>query len=156
MIQRIQTLFLLIVVCLISLMIFFPLANLVTEDTTYLLKADALVNVMKDNQAELVIWPLFILLIIMILIPLLTIFLFKKRLLQIRFTVFGSVLNLLFYALFFYEVSLLQKELHIDQISYNYWLLALPIIAILFNILAIRRITQDEILIRSLNSNRIR
>ncbi|MGL4293415.1 MAG: DUF4293 domain-containing protein [Bacteroidales bacterium] len=156
MIQRIQTLFLLLAVCLISVMLFVPLASFQMNDMTYLLKADALINTMKDNQAELVLWPLFIMLIIMVIVPVVTIFLYKKRMLQIRLCIFSSVLNALFYALFFYEITVVQKQMAGIQFVYQYWVLVIPAVAIFFNILAIRKIGQDEMLIRSLNSNRIR
>ncbi|MEG1585522.1 MAG: DUF4293 domain-containing protein [Bacteroidales bacterium] len=156
MIQRIQTLLLLVAVCLISVMLFLPLATFQVNDVVYLLKADALINTMKDNQPELVVWPLFIMLIIMILVPLVTIFMFKKRMLQIRLTIFSSILCVLFYGLFFYEISAIHKIINPSLISYNYWVLALPLVCIILNLLAIRRIGQDEMLIRSLNSNRIR
>lgn len=156
MIQRIQTLLLLIVVCLISVMIFLPLATISTYDTVYLLKADALINTMKENQSELVVWPLFILLMVMILVPLATIFLYKKRMLQIRLTIFSSVLDALFYGLFFYELSSIQKMIQPQMPTSFGWVLIMPALAIVLNIVAIRRIGQDEMLIRSLNSNRIR
>ncbi|MEG0947903.1 MAG: DUF4293 domain-containing protein [Bacteroidales bacterium] len=158
MIQRIQTLFLLIGTALISLMLFLPLAIISTYNTQYLLKADALINVMKDNQAELISFPLLIMLAVMVLVPLIAIFLYKKRMLQIRVTIFSSILNALFYALFFYEYSSIMKSLPVGEYmptSFG-WVLVCPAIAIIFNILAIRKIGQDEMLIRSLNSNRIR
>lgn len=155
MIQRIQTLFLLIAVCLISILLFLPLSTIATSDTQYLLQADGLINTMKENQAELVSWPLFIMICVMILVPFIAIFLFKKRMLQIRVLIFSSVLNALFYGLVFFEVSSLLKALPGAQVSYG-WVLVCPAVAIVLNILAIRKIGQDEMLIRSLNSNRIR
>lgn len=155
MIQRIQTLFLLIGACLISVMLFLPLATLTNNNIQYLLKADALINVMKDNQAEFVSWPLLIMLAIMVLVPLITIFFYKKRMFQIRMAIFSSILNALFYALFFYVYSSIIKGMPGADVLFG-WSLICPAIAIVFNILAIRKIGQDEMLIRSLNSNRIR
>lgn len=155
MIQRIQTVFMLIATALISLMLFFSLADFNVKGMDYSLRADSLMN-MTSNQAELVIWPLFILLIVMLLMPFVTIFFYKKRMYQIRMLIFSSVLNVLFYGLFFYEMSVVKKMMTVNSIHYSYWILAMPLIAVVFNIMSIRRIGQDEMLIRSLNSNRIR
>ena len=154
MIQRIQTLILIAVVFLISLLIFLPLAEFSAENATLILKADSLTNV-ATGDAEVVAWPLFIALIVMVIIPLITIFLFKKRMLQIRLTIFGSVLNALFYILYFYECHVISSELNAAA-NYKIAPLLIPVFAILLNLFAIRRIGQDEMLIRSLNSNRIR
>lgn len=155
MIQRIQTLFLLIAVGLISILLFLPLATIVTPDTQYLLQADGLVNTMSEDQATVVSWAIFAMVCVMVLVPLIAIFLFKKRLLQIRVAIFSSILNVLFYGLMFFEISSLLKALPGAEVSYA-WTLICPAVAIIFNILAIRKIGHDEMLIRSLNSNRIR
>ena len=91
MIQRIQTLFLLAVSLLVGILLFVPLATVSFNDIIYKVKADSLVNMMNNGEAEIMFWPLFILLIIMMMIPFATIFLFKKRLLQVRLTVFSSI-----------------------------------------------------------------
>ena len=156
MIQRVQTIFLICSVILISIMIFTPLAVFTTSNEVFQLKADSFIAISStQSMDELVVWPLFILLLIMIIIPFITIFLYKKRMLQIRACVLSSVLNILFYGLFFYEAINIGKELN-AQINYNAIVLILPAISILLNLLAIKKIGQDEMLIKSLNSNRIR
>ena len=151
MIRRIQSLYLAAAAILASLLLFFPLATLTTTDgAAYQLRADGLINA-ASGVAEGVCWPLFIVAIVMVLLPVITIFLFKKRMLQIRLTIFASVVDLLFYGLFFYEAAGVSGA----TTSYG-WVLAAPIVAVVLNVLAIRKIGQDEMLIRSLNSNRIR
>ena len=158
MIQRIQTVFLIVTVILMGIMLFTPLATIVDAyDTYYILRADSFSRVTEgQNVSELVVWPLFILIIILTVLPLTTIFLFKKRLLQMRFCIFESILNVLFYVLFFYELKGITNQMDEAITSYNVYILPLPLVAIIFNLLAWKRIGQDEMLIKSLNSNRIR
>jgi hypothetical protein len=151
MIQRIQSLYLAASTLLVSLLLFCPLATLTTaEGVAFKLRADSLVNA-ATGEAVGVCWTLFIVAIVMIVVPLATIFLFKRRMLQIRLAIFASILNALFYGLFFYEASQVEGA----SIGYG-WVLVAPVLAIVCNILAIRKIGQDEMLIRSLNSNRLR
>lgn len=155
MIQRIQTLLLIGVVILISLLIFMPLAAFTNAESTFLLMADSMVDTLPGKEALMVVWPLFILLIVMVLVPFVTIFMYKKRMLQIRMTIFSSILDVLFFVLYFYECSTIAREIQ-AEVSYKPVALIIPVVAILLNIIAIRKIGQDEMLIRSLNSNRIR
>ncbi|MDO5569969.1 MAG: DUF4293 domain-containing protein [Bacteroidales bacterium] len=155
MIQRVQTLFLIANVILLALLAFLPLASFTTSETVYMLRADSLINIADLENPQLVVWPIFILIMCMIFIPFIAIFLFKKRLLQIRFCIFSSVLNILYYALFFYETNLIGKEISGD-LSVKYFMLLIPALTIVLNILAIKRIGQDEMLIKSLNSRSIR
>lgn len=154
MIQRIQTLLLIAVVFLISLLIFLPLATFSTPEASFLLKADSLADLMGNSDA-IVVWPLFIMLIVMVIVPLVTIFLYKKRMLQIRLAIFSAVLEALFYILYFYECHTISQQLQ-AVCSYKIAALLIPVCTIVLNIIAIRKIGQDEMLIRSLNSNRIR
>ena len=70
--------------------------------------------------------------------------------------IFESILNVFFYLLFFYELKGITNQMDEAKTSYNVYILALPLVAIIFNLLAWKRIGQDEMLIKSLNSNRIR
>ena len=149
MIQRIQTLFLSAVTILLGIMLFVPFATVLYDDIIYIIKADSLVNAINNNEAEIMFWPMFILLFIMMLIPFATICLFQKRLLHVRLSIFSSILDALFYVLFFYELSSILKLMPGAYVEYNYPLLALPLVCIILNIISIRKIMQDEILVKS-------
>lgn len=106
-------------------------------------------------DAVIVVWPLFILLMVMVVVPFVTIFLYKKRILQSRIVIFNAILNVLFYIMYFYECSTIATQLQ-GTVSYKIPVLIIPVAVILLSVVAFRRIWQDEMLIRSLNSNRIR
>jgi hypothetical protein len=120
-----------------------------------MLRADSLVDVANADTPQLVVWPLFILIMCMIIVPFITIFLYKKRMLQIRLCIFSSVLSILYYVLFFYETSFIGKEIN-GELSIKYFMLIIPVLTIALNIISIKKIGQDEMLIRSLNSRSIR
>jgi hypothetical protein len=95
------------------------------------------------------VWTLTVLSAIIPLITLVTIFLFKKRLLQLRLTFFNTVLMAGWYAMLFIYIWFAKANLKAD------WTLeivtAFPLINIILNLLAIRGIGKDEALVKSLN-----
>jgi drug/metabolite transporter (DMT)-like permease len=84
------------------------------------------------------------------LIAFINIFLYKKRKAQIKTGILISLLILFFYVtLYVYFQSYTAKYgLTFDKVQFG---LALPIIALIFNILAIVRIKKDEKLVKSLD-----
>lgn len=149
MIQRIQTLFLIAVTILIGILLFVPFATVSFEDMLYQFKADSLAGLTEGSEVNIMFWPLFILIVIMMLIPFATIFLYKKRLLQVRLCVFSSILNALFYVLFYFELSTVLKVMPGAIVNYYYPALAVPLCCIVLNIISIKKIMQDEILVKS-------
>ena len=103
-------------------------------------------------QPELIYptWGLFALTIVISLLALLTIFLFKKRILQIRICVFNAILMLGFYGLFafFYWDLGNQKEIFSLSLKIAF---SFPLISLILDYLAIRNIGADEALVRSLD-----
>ena len=88
MIQRVQTLYLLLVVILGTLLCFFsPIQFLLLEATEYV------------SLSVLDKWPLAIMTIASPALALITIFLFKRRLLQARLNIMNVIFCLGFYAL---------------------------------------------------------
>lgn len=155
MIQRVQTLFLIVAIGLLSLLLFLPLATFDANGVIDQLKADSLTNIAPGNDSSHVMWPLFITTLVMLITPLVTIFFYNKRLLQMRLTVFSAVLSALYYALYFYTCHSIAKALE-ASVDYKVLPLIIPVCAIALFIAAFRKIGHDEMLIRSLNSNRIR
>lgn len=147
MIQRIQTIYLLVIAILAIVNLFFPLA--VFQQGNELFTFD-LTGVSAMNTGEIVYptWGLFGLMAAIALIALVTIFLFKKRILQIRLCVFNMLLMLGFYAYFAYMAWDIKNEVGADM-SVKF-ALCLPLVCLILNYLAIRNIGADEALVRSL------
>ncbi len=146
MIQRIQTIYLIIVVILIVQVFFFPFLIFFNEQES--ISFDAL----KISDGEYLL-PLSILFGTIILLALISIFLYKKRMLQARITVVNTLLLLGSIGLVAYFGWQMKNSLTDYHIQYNFTCI-FPIIAIIFNYLALRGIQKDEALVRS--ANRIR
>ncbi len=145
MIQRIQTIYLFLIVVLGALLCFFsPVQFLTPTGTEYI----ALTTFSK--------WPLAVLTIAVPLIALVNIFLFKHRLLQARINVVNVVLCLGYYGLLALYIAYICKgnepingALLEDADWYlNVWA-ALPLVNVVLSLMATRRILKDEALVRA-------
>lgn len=133
MIQRIQTVYLFIAFVLGTLMCFFPVAH-VAEYTVGFGS----------------FMPYSVLCILIPLISLVTIFIYKKRILQIRFTSFNIILMVFQLLLIVLCIYLLYKNNDADaSIKISWPIVILPINMIL-SYLAIREIGKDEALVHSM------
>ena len=105
MIQRIQTVYLLIIVALMIATLFLPLTVLQAGESLCSFDASG-ISTMLTDQPELLYptWGLFVLTAIIALISLITIFLYRKRILQIRLCIFNAILMLGFYGLYAFYV----------------------------------------------------
>lgn len=160
MIQRVQTIYLFLAAVLMSLTLFMPLATMTQGDVEVVLKAFSISGL--DNIVQSTQLPLYlgILLVLPTLLPLVTIFLFKKRMLQIRLCVSQIVLQvgaLAFIGIYCYRLwdswSAYMTEIGVKPaIVFDLGLASLtPAISIVFVVLAIRGIAKDEALVRSLD-----
>ena len=146
MIQRIQTLYLLIATALMSVAIFTPVARFFDGAQEYTLTAFAL----KDTAGAVAQPALYmgILLALAGVLPFIVIFLFKNRQLQIRFCAAEIVLlvgSLAVMAIYYY---LSARLFDVASIKIA---IVMPLLAIVFVALAIRSIFRDEVLVRSLD-----
>lgn len=149
MIQRIQTLFLLLALVCMAIFYFVPFGSL--EMTTEAGITDVPMGLygVDFGEEHYSTLPLLILLSFVVLTLVFTIFLFKHRVLQMRICVFNLILalgcsGLAFF--FLYQAS--------EKFATNYStsiLVVLPIVAAIFIALAIRGIAKDEALIRSID-----
>lgn len=151
MIQRIQTLYLLLAVVCIGATLFVPLANYTDGTAEYILRGFMLSD--SEGVAAQPTVYMGILLALSTLVPFVTIFLFKRRMLQIRLCVaelvllVGSQIMICIYAYLVYRAV---KELSFGAVSIEIWAI-LPVVAIIFVVLALHAIFRDELLVRSLN-----
>lgn len=143
MLQRIQTVYLLTVIILIAQVFFFPFLTFFNEQEIIELSA------LKINTGEYTL-PLTILFSIIILIAFISIFLFKRRLLQARLTVVNMLLLLGSIGLVAYLGWEMKTSLPNHTIKCNFTCI-FPVIAIIFNFLALKGIQRDEALVRSAN-----
>ena len=150
MIQRIQTLYLLAVVILgILLCCFAPVQFLPAEGVEYVL----LMPFAK--------WPLAVISVAIPAIAFVNIFLFKHRLVQARINVVNVVLCIGYYALLALYIAFVVRgyeTVNDVQLAGAAWYLnvwsGLPLVCIVLNMMATRRILKDEALVRA--ADRIR
>lgn len=149
MIQRIQTAYLLIIALLMVSMFFYPYAELLASDNQiYLYSFNGLFLDGNESVYFSTIPPL-ILLSIIVLISFVCIFLFKKRILQMRLGVINIMLMLGYIGLNYYYIKSFSSQLT-GVISYNI-IVVFPLISAVLTYLAIRAIGKDEALLRSLD-----
>lgn len=147
MIQRIQSIWLLLACVTISCLIFVPIVNTSIGSVQYLLTAQGIYEKVgaQSKQVEATL-PVLISTIAIALLALFNIFNFRKRALQKRIALVTIVLII---GLSFW-CSQYAKKIPggLENANYNVGLF-LPVIAIFFILLAIRGINNDEKLIKS-------
>ena len=137
MLQRIQTVYLLIIVALMVATLFLPLAMLQAGDQFYSFDATGVSTIAAEPELVYPTWGLFALTAVISILALITIF-------------FNAILMLGFYALFGFFVWILKDQLAGAALSVKI-ALSFPIIALILDYLAIRNIGADEALVRSLD-----
>ncbi|MDR0575195.1 MAG: DUF4293 domain-containing protein [Tannerella sp.] len=151
MIQRIQTVYLLIVAGLFIALMFLPLAMLQTDSAIYMFGVAGVSTTTQPPELIYPTWALMAIAAIIILLSFAIIFMYKKRVMQIRICVFNALLTIGFCALFGFYLWQIKSspELSLIRISLRFWA-SFPVIAPIFLYLAIRNIGADEALVRSL------
>lgn len=149
MIQRLQTVFLALAAILMSLLFSRPMSFATTDQA---LPAGNVQNMLADgvyNTQDHIV--LLILAILGILVPLITIFLYRNRPLQMKLSRLSIALAGLFIVLIIVFLQQNNQKLAFESeipIEYGYGCI-IPVLAILFLALAIRYIRKDEKLVRS-------
>ncbi|MBQ4532035.1 MAG: DUF4293 domain-containing protein [Alistipes sp.] len=152
MIQRVQTLYLLGIVALMVAALFTPLAYFVAGTEVYelfafSLKAEGAVQAGQSTMYMGVIVALATLL------PLVTIFCFKNRMLQIRLCAVELVLLAgaeIFMAIYYYLSNRMFSMMEFHTQGFRIAII-FPIVALILDYLALRAIFKDEMLVRSLD-----
>lgn len=135
MLQRIQSLYLLVVTGLQAALFFLPQATVMqgAEEATFCLAS---------------MWYMAILIGITALTAFFTIFSYRRRLLQIRLSIFNCILMLLLQAAVVYMLIVTAGK--VDEIKYSVTAL-FPFVSAVLTYLAIRAIGKDELMVRSLD-----
>lgn len=144
MIQRIQSVYLLIVAILSVIVISSSLGSFIGADNS-ITEFTNLSLVAQDGTEDYRPWALFAIQMISAIISLVTIFLYKKRMLQIRLTLFNIILTIGYYVAFVTFIFMLKG----DATFVPSWIVCLPFIAIVLDWLAIRAIGKDEMLVKA-------
>jgi len=156
MIQRVQTVYMLASVIAILTMHFFWLASFAIPEATFELNSLGLVCQTKGFETDRMVWELFIVLLLMVALPLINIFLYKNRKLQLRVLIYTIILNVLYYGLFFWECYRLKGDVAtlsqggVVDVHYNIMMLVMPAVSIFALIMAARGVIFDIALIKSL------
>lgn len=157
MLQRVQTVYMLASVIAILTMHFFPLVTFAMPEATCQLTSLGLECLTPGFMQPFFCLDIFLVLLLMVALPLVTIFLYKKRKLQLRMLIFTAVLNLLYYGLFFWEASQVSEAVlassttkTLDE-TYNIMMLCMPALSIFCLVMAMRGVIYDIALLKSLD-----
>lgn len=144
MIQRIQTVYLLISALLTGLLFLLPFAEIAQDGVIYLFNYKGIVldGTVKENG-----FSISVLIGIILALHGVAIQSFKNRIRQMRIVVFSILLMVGLFGLFFFFTSYTFSDANISyKIS-----MVFPLVAIILDYLAIRAIGKDEALIRSID-----
>lgn len=155
MIQRIQSIYLVLAVIAGMLTFFLPFTHFYAGDVKIAEYAMfGVFNVQSDtleltNPYPLPMWIMSALSIIM---PLVAIFQFKKRMIQMKIVRLGFLVEMSFLVYLFFAIDKVNAELYDGQISILYHTgFYMPVMAIVLMFLAQRGIKKDEDLVKSLD-----
>lgn len=143
MIQRIQSVFLLLVAIATTILLFSPVGHLVEGNSIHDFFNLHIVH--ADGTRDYAPWALFAILCVVTLLAVVSIFLYKKRMLQIRLGIFSIILLVGYYIVLAVFIGMLKHDAEFTPS----WAICLPFISIVFSWLAIRAIGKDEMLVRA-------
>ena len=144
MIQRIQSVYLLVVTILMVICMCSPIGSIITN-ANEISELGNLCITFPDGTKDYTPWALCVILLVVAALSFVTIFLFKKRMLQIRLTIFSSVVLIGYYLALVAYLFMLAE----DTTFSASWTICLPFAALILNWLAIRGIGADEALVKA-------
>lgn len=150
MIQRIQSIFLLLTTILMGATFVIPSLEITSEDLKF---SSILFNSLGifDNSISYHAWGAAIFCALSAIVAFLNIFLYKKRKLQIKLGLFTALLIAIYYVTAAFYINAF-----LDKITSGYSLniqlgIIFPVLALIFDLLAVSRIKKDEKLVKSLD-----
>ncbi|MBN2480976.1 MAG: DUF4293 domain-containing protein [Bacteroidales bacterium] len=153
MIQRVQSVYLLLVTVLMSIFLVSSYAEIVPDQNqtvsfyTYAVQQEGDAD---DSETVMNTTPLLILVLMTGLVSFVNIFLFQNRILQIRICVFNSILIIVQLVLIYFYYTGIKSDFEPDHPVFRIPVI-LPIISIILNFMAYRAIHHDEALVNSYN-----
>ena len=121
-----------------------PIGSIITS-TNEISEFGNLFITLPDGTKDYAPWALFAILLVVAVLAFGTIFLFKKRMLQIRLTIFSSVVLIGYYLALVAYIFMLAENTSFTPS----WTFCLPFVGIILNWLAIRGIGADEALVKA-------
>lgn len=144
MIQRIQTLYLLISAILLGLLYFLPFAEIAKDGTIFLFNSK---GILLNDAVQKSGLGISLLIGIIVALHGAAVLDYKKRLRQLRLIIIAILLIMVLFGMFYFFTFL---KFSGAQISYKISMV-FPLIALILDYLAIRAIGKDEALIRSID-----
>ncbi|MBQ0056589.1 MAG: DUF4293 domain-containing protein [Bacteroidales bacterium] len=160
MLQRIQTVYMLASVIAMLMMLVMPLGTIESANAFFNVSALGVSSVSEEVALDQMRYGLFLLLLLAMALPLVCIFLYKKRKLQQRILIYTATLDVLFYAYFFlFELpamkGLAARALDLcgfaTEVSADcsFVLYAMPALSVFCCVMAWRGVTYDIALLAS-------
>ena len=145
MIQRIQSVYLLLITILLVVAMCMPIGQFIEADniTAHIFKPLCVTLASGETQAT---WGLFGILLISAVINFMTIFLYRNRMLQVRMTIFSMLMLVGYYITLGVFWYVLKEESQTFQLG---WAMCLPLVCIILDYLAFRAIYRDEVMVRA-------
>jgi hypothetical protein len=147
MIQRIQTVYLLLAALLTGHLFSGPIATYLLADKS--LYEMWLTGIKESANTPMLsawqLWPLWFLGVVIAILSLISILLYKNRMLQMRLAIFASILLVGLEGLMVFYIHHYSVIVNAVEQAYTYRLI-LPLVAIILLILAIRAIRKDDLL----------
>ena len=159
MIQRKQTVFLLLAAIISALLFFMPLVSFEANGSAMKFTIFGIQNPIETiSLSTTYTWPLVVLTVLMTLAPIVTMFLYKKRELQVRLCRLTMLVTIIFIGLVFlyYESDLQEVIAAVEgdqyQLDVAYFIgMVFPLVNLVLYILAIRGIKKDIELLKSVD-----
>ena len=149
MIQRIQSLFLLAALAFQAFLIATPLAHFILQDGTIIdFYSKGFMTTEASKSVFLSTIALNILSWIVLALTLITIFLFKKRILQMRFCIYDMLLNVGVIILLAFHIQHFKSDSNPDSFAFAISS-AVPVVNVILLFLAFRGIRKDELLVKA-------
>lgn len=153
MIQRVQSIYLLVITILMSFLLVMPYAYMeLPGNQTLLFKASA-INLLSQSDVVSIYkstLPVIVMVLITGLFSFCIIFFYSRRTIQIRLTLLNLLLILILIALMVYYCIDTRSEFDGKRLSFKI-AMTFPVICLVFGFLAIRGIRHDEMLVNSYN-----
>lgn len=153
MIQRIQTLYLLLTFIGMLLLYFFPIATFIGGSEEFQIALWGISSTAEPGTQVVGTIHMGILWLLATLLPLVNIFLYKFRWLQLRLCVVEIILLLgmqIYIGFYIFSSRSVISGFEVNSMKYSP-VDVIPLIGIIFTILAFRGVVRDQTLIKSLN-----
>lgn len=159
MIQRRQTIFMLLSAIISALLFFVPLMTFKANDSVMSFTIFGIENPVEGiTLSQSYTWPLIVLAALMTILPFYTLLRYKKRQHQVKMCQLDLLLNIVFIGVVFlyYEADIQQVIAAVEgetyQLEVAYFIgMAIPLVNLVLEILAIRGIKKDIELLKSID-----